>query len=97
MPRSRTRLYENGRHALARKIFGGLGRTALPDKDGVKDQIGALGLVLNAMVLFNIRYMDAALDRLRTEASTSGDEDMAGSRPTSCSWSFSAPCQESRT
>lgn len=32
----------------------------------MEDQLGALGLVLNAVVQFNTRYMDAAVARLRT-------------------------------
>lgn len=34
----------------------------------MEDQIGALGLVLNALVLFNTRCMDAAIARLHNEA-----------------------------
>jgi Tn3 transposase DDE domain len=31
----------------------------------MKDQLGTLGLVLNALVLFNTRYLDAAITELR--------------------------------
>jgi hypothetical protein len=31
----------------------------------LEEQTGALGLVLNALVLLNTRYMDAAVNRLR--------------------------------
>ncbi len=30
-------------------------------REGQEDQLGALGLVLNAIVLWNTRYMDAAI------------------------------------
>lgn len=41
------------------------------------DQIGALGLVLNALVLFNTRYMDAAVTQLREDGLDIRDEDVA--------------------
>ena len=57
---------QEGRHALARKIFHGRsGQLYQRYQDGMEDQIGALGLVLNALVLFNTRYMDAAVTQLR--------------------------------
>ncbi|MCX4750311.1 Tn3 family transposase [Kitasatospora sp. NBC_01287] len=44
---------QEGRHALARKIFHGrAGQLYRNYHDGMEDQIGALGLVLNALVLF---------------------------------------------
>ncbi|GAA5770384.1 hypothetical protein Aros01_06911 [Streptosporangium roseum] len=45
------------------------------------DQLGALGLVLNAVVLFNTRYMDAALTKLRVQGFTVRDEDVARLSP----------------
>lgn len=52
---------QEGRHTLARKIFHGRsGQLYQRYQDGMEDQIGALGPVLNALVLFNARYMDAA-------------------------------------
>lgn len=45
---------QEGRHELTRKIFHGrAGRLYQCYRDGMEDQIGALGLVLNALVLFN--------------------------------------------
>jgi hypothetical protein len=35
-------------------------------REGQEDQLGALGLVVNAMVLWNTRYLDAALAKVRT-------------------------------
>jgi len=54
------------RHGLARTVFHGRGgelRQAY--REGQEDQLGALGLVLNAIVLWNTRYMGLALDELR--------------------------------
>nr|WP_238782785.1 transposase [Streptomyces monomycini] len=57
---------QEGRHSLARKIFHGRsGQLYQRYQDGMEDQIGALGLVLNALVLFNTRYMNAAVNQLR--------------------------------
>jgi len=44
---------------------------------GQEDQLGALGLVLNVIVLWNTIYMDAALSQLRTENYSVRDEDVA--------------------
>jgi hypothetical protein len=65
---------QEGRHALARKIFHG--RSGQLYQDGMKDQIGALGLVL-----FNTRYMDAAVTQLREDGFDVRDEDMARLSP----------------
>jgi hypothetical protein len=59
---------QEGRHALARKIFHGrAGQLYRHYQEGMEDQIGALGLVLNALVLFNTRYMDADVVQLCAE------------------------------
>lgn len=73
---------QEGRHALARKIFHGhAGQLYQHYQEGMEDQIGARGLVLNALVLFNTRYMDAALDRLRTDGFGVRDQDVARLSP----------------
>ncbi|MET7503281.1 Tn3 family transposase [Streptomyces microflavus] len=73
---------QEGRHALARKIFHGrAGQLYQRYQEGMEDQIGALGLVLNALVLFNTRYMDAAVTRLRTEGFDVRDRDVARLSP----------------
>lgn len=43
--------------------------------------MGALGLVVNVIVLWNTIYMDAALNRLRTDGHDVRDEDMARLSP----------------
>jgi TnpA family transposase len=64
------------RHALARKVFHGHGgelRQAY--REGQEDQLGALGLVVNAIAVWNTRYMTAALDHLRaTEGDVNTDD-----------------------
>ncbi|MEZ0091785.1 Tn3 family transposase [Streptacidiphilus sp. EB129] len=45
------------------------------------DQLGSLGLALNAVVLWNSRYLNAAADRLRAEGHEVQDEDMARLSP----------------
>ncbi|MGW2540334.1 transposase, partial [Kitasatospora sp. NPDC001574] len=73
---------QEGRHALARKIFHGrAGQLYQHYQEGMEDQIGALGLVLNALVLFNTRYMDAALTRLRAEGFEVREQDVARLSP----------------
>lgn len=73
---------QEGRHALARKIFHGKqGQLYQRYQDGMEDQIGALGLVLNALVLFNTRYMDAAVNQLRADGFDVRDEDVARLSP----------------
>ncbi|WP_031086334.1 Tn3 family transposase [Streptomyces sp. NRRL S-1831] len=73
---------QEGRHSLARKIFHGRsGQLYQRYQDGMEDQIGALGLVLNALVLFNTRYMDAAVNQLRADGFDVRDEDVARLSP----------------
>jgi TnpA family transposase len=65
---------QESRHRLARKIFHGQrGELRQAYREGQEDQLGALGLVLNAVVLWNTRYTDAALGQLRVQ----GDVDDA--------------------
>jgi Tn3 transposase DDE domain len=47
----------------------------------MEDQTGALGLVLNALVLFNTRYMDAAVTQLRADGREVRDKDVARLSP----------------
>ena len=65
------------RHGLARTVFHGRGgelRQAY--REGQEDQLGALGLVLNAIVLWNTRYMGLALDELRAAGMLIQPEDV---------------------
>jgi TnpA family transposase len=65
------------RHGLGRALFHGQrGELRQRYREGQEDQLGALGLVLNAIVLWNTRYMDAALVHLRAQGLDVLDEDM---------------------
>ena len=73
-----------GRHQLARTIFHGKrGELRQRYREGQEDQLGALGLVVNVVVLWNTVYMDAALNRLRAEGYEVRDEDVARLSPLS--------------
>lgn len=66
-----------GRHQLARIVFHGKrGELRQRYLDGQEDQLGALGLVVNVIVLWNTAYMDAALDQVRAEGFNVRDEDV---------------------
>jgi TnpA family transposase len=57
-----------GRHSVARAVFHGQrGELRQRYREGQEDQLGALGLVVNALVLWNTLYMEAVLKQLRTE------------------------------
>ena len=54
-----------GRHSVARAVFHGQrGELRQRYREGQEDQLGALGLVVNAIVLWNTLYMEAALKQL---------------------------------
>lgn len=71
-----------GRHRLARAIFHGKrGELRQRYRTGQEDQLGALGLVVNVVVLWNTIYMNAALDQLRDEKFDVRPEDVARLSP----------------
>jgi len=71
-----------GRHSLARAVcYGRRGEIRKPYREGQEDQLNALGLVLNILVLWNTRYMDLALSHLRTRGETVRPEDVARLSP----------------
>ncbi len=54
------------RHSLARALmYGKKGILYQSYREGQEDQLGALGLVVNAIVVWNTRYMTAALDAIQ--------------------------------
>src|SRR5205807_6484732 len=56
------------RHSVARAVFHGQrGELRQRFREGQEDQLGALGLVVNAIVLWNTLYMEAALTQMRAE------------------------------
>jgi TnpA family transposase len=71
-----------GRHSVARAVFHGQrGELRQRYREGQEDQLGALGLVVNAIVLWNTLYMEAALTQLRDEGAEVKDEDVARLSP----------------
>jgi len=67
-----------GRHDLGRHLFHGRkGELYRAYRDGQEDQLGALGLVLNCVTLWNTVYLDRALTELRTQGYPVLDEDVA--------------------
>jgi len=71
-----------GRHSLARDVFHGKrGELFQRYREGQEDQLSALGLVVNMIVLWNTLYMDAVLDQLRREGYPVRPEDEARLSP----------------
>lgn len=70
------------RHAVARAVcHGQRGEIRKRYREGQEDQLGALGLVTNAVVLWNTIYMQAALDHLRQQGESVKAEDEARLSP----------------
>ena len=71
-----------GRHSVARAIcYGKRGEIHKRYREGQEDQLGALGLVTNAVVLWNTIYMDAALNRLQQQGMEINEADVARLSP----------------
>ncbi|MEJ7715339.1 MAG: Tn3 family transposase [Thermoleophilaceae bacterium] len=59
---------QEGRHDLARTMFHGRkGELRHGYRDGMEDQLGALGLILNTITLWNTVYLDHAIEQLRAD------------------------------
>ncbi len=63
--------------AAAASVRAGLAHGAY--RDGMEDQLGALGLVLNAIVLWTTKYIDAAVAQLQAEGHEPGNGTSPGS------------------
>lgn len=73
---------QESRHKLAPDIcHGKKGTIHQAYQDGMEDQWGSLGLVLNAVVLWTTRYLDAAVAQLCAEGHEIRDEDVARPSP----------------
>ena len=73
-----------GRGRISRKVFHGQrGELRQRYREGQEDQLGALGLVVNALILWTTRYMDAALNHLRATGAEVRKEDLARLSPLS--------------
>ena len=71
-----------GRHALARAVFHGKkGELRQRYREGMEDQLGALGLVVNALVLWNTRYLQQALAQHQETDGEVPEEDIARLSP----------------
>lgn len=71
-----------GRHALARVVFHGQrGEVRQRYREGQEDQLSALGLVVNSIVLWNTIYMDRALTELRAAGRVIEDADVSRLSP----------------
>jgi hypothetical protein len=73
---------QESRHKLARDVcHGKRGTIHQAYRDGMEDQPGVLGLVLNAIVLWTTKYIDAAVAQLRADGHEIRDEDIARLSP----------------
>ncbi|GAA0899537.1 hypothetical protein GCM10009574_084450 [Streptomyces asiaticus] len=73
---------QESRHQLARDVcHGKRGTIHQAYRDGMEDQLGALGLALNAIVLWTTKYIDAAVEQLHPEGHEIREEDIARLSP----------------
>lgn len=73
---------QESRHTLARVTFHGKrGEVRKKYRQGQEEQLGALGLVTNVLVLWNTLYMNAALEYLRSQGVDVNPEDVARLSP----------------
>jgi hypothetical protein len=71
-----------GRHSLSRAIFyGRRGEVRQRYREGQEEQLSALGLVVNVLVLWNTYYMNTALNHLRIQGTPVKAEDIARLSP----------------
>jgi len=65
------------RHSLARAVwYGKKGELHQSYREGQEDQLGALGLIVNAIVIWNTRYMGLALDAIKDKGNILEYEDV---------------------
>lgn len=65
------------RHSLARAIFyGKRGELHQSYREGQEDQLGALGLVVNAIIIWNTRYMELALEAIKNSGKSIDEADI---------------------
>lgn len=80
--RQRLHYHDLCNSAVARAIcYGQRGEIRKRYREGQEDQLGALGLVTNAVVLWNTLYMQEALLHLRMMGETPEDEHIARLSP----------------
>ncbi|WSN46573.1 Tn3 family transposase [Streptomyces sp. NBC_01296] len=68
---------QESRHKPARDVcHGKRGTIHQAYRDSMEDQLGSVGLVLNAIVLWTTRYIDAAVAQLQAEGHEIREEDI---------------------
>jgi hypothetical protein len=78
----RMRNLSEERHGLAKHVFHGRrGELRQPYHAGMADQLSALGLVINAITLWNTVYLDRILTHLRETGLPVRDEDVTRLHP----------------
>ena len=95
-----------GRHSMARRSFHGQkGELRKRYREGQEDQLGALGLLVNMLVLWNTIYMNQAVNHLESQGIMTNSEDRVRLSPFGYkhfnylgrySFSLPAPVQEGR-
>ena len=70
-----------GTDSPGRSATAEAGRSASPTARARRTKLAALGLVVNAVTLWNSRYLSAAVDQLRAEGVPVKDEDVARLSP----------------
>lgn len=71
-----------GRHRVARAVLHGQrGELRQRYREGQEEQLGALGLVVQASVLWNTMYLEAALNQLRAAGMEGNPEDVVRLSP----------------
>jgi hypothetical protein len=79
---SRNLICGEDRHKLGRAVFHGKrGELRQRYREGQEDQLGALGLVVNIIVLWNTLYIDAIVQQLRAEGFPVQQEDVGRLSP----------------
>ena len=69
--------HHENRHRLARKVWHGqYGELRQAYREGQEEQLGVLGLVVNALVLWNTLYMQQALEYLKKQGATIREDDV---------------------
>ena len=65
------------RHSLARAVFyGKKGELHQAYREGQEDQLSSLGLIVNTIIVWNTRYMQAAIEKLRKDGEIINDADI---------------------
>lgn len=76
---------QEARHTLARRIFHGQkGELRQRYREGMEDQLGALGFMVNVAILWNTVYTARAVEQIRAEGTRVHTADIARLSPLGC-------------